>query len=146
VHDAVIDLLIEDLDVGMAAAAQIDTHGDGSDIEMLVGHHVDGFEDLLRMDQHNRASSDPVHETENIFMLDDDLYAQFLADIGHGFLKGSQFELFRFYFSQHDHGKQIVHDGLSDIRDIDTVFGHDLADARHDAYSIQTDYRNDETT
>ncbi len=145
-HDARIDLLAENPDVGMAAAAQIYAHGDRPDVQVLIGHHLDGFENFFRLYRHVRASSDPVHEAENVFMLHDDLYAQFFADSRHGFLEGSQVEAFGLHLGQHDHGEQMVHDTLPDVCYVHGVLSHDTTDACHDPDPILTDDRDDETT
>jgi len=141
-----MDLFVEDSDVWMAASAQVDAHGDCSDIQVLVGHHLDGFKYLFRMYRHVRFSSDSVHEAENIFMLNDNLNAQLFSDGGHGFLEGRQIESRGLDLGLHDHREKVIHDGLPDIGYIDAVFGHYPADAGNDAHTVQSYDRNDETT
>ena len=74
-----MDVIVEDRDIGMAAAAQADPHGDRPDIQVLISHHFYGFKYLFRTNKHDRISSDSVHEAEHIFMLHDDVHAQFRA-------------------------------------------------------------------
>jgi hypothetical protein len=130
----------------MTATAQIDAHGDRPDVQVLIGDHIDGFKDLVRMDKHGRVSLYPVHEAENIFMLNNYLHTQFCADRRHGFLKGGQIYVVGLDFGQHDHGEQIIHNGLPDIGNIDIVFGHDPTDSCHDTHPVQTDNRDYKTT
>ena len=63
-----------------------------------------------------------VHQI--VDMLHDDLHSQPLANNRHGFLEGRQGKVLGLDLGQHDHSKKITHDGLSDVGDIDEMFGH----------------------
>ena len=48
--DFVVDVLVQRVDVRRNAVVQVDADGDGAHVEVLVGHHADGFEDFVGMD------------------------------------------------------------------------------------------------
>ena len=63
--------------LGMGTGTEDDPHGDGPDVQILQLDHPEGFEDLFGDRLMNGL--DPVHDAEDVLVLDHHLHAQLLA-------------------------------------------------------------------
>ena len=50
--EAVVDALRHDVDVLVHAAAQVQAEGDRADVEMLLGDHLQGLDDMFGFKRH----------------------------------------------------------------------------------------------
>jgi len=78
-------------------------------------------------------------------MLYFDLHTQPLAFFCHAVLEGGQVEVLFLDLCQHDHCKEILHDGLADIHYVHFMLGHYRSNASYYSYSIDTYNGNNKT-
>ena len=133
-RDLVVNLVTADAEAGIAAVQQADTHGDGTDIQMLLVDHMLGSQNIFSV-QHG-ATSDPVHGLEDIFPLNTDGQAHVIADSGHFGDKFCQRDVAGGYIRGHHHGEITLHDSLVDIQNIDIIVCQGSTDIGNDAHSV----------
>ena len=80
-RNLVIDSVADDGDVISCAVVEGDTHGDGTNVKVLLLDHIDGFQYVFDVD-HDR-SLDLVHGVENIFVHGTDEKVVVLTEFGH---------------------------------------------------------------
>ena len=104
--DLVINLLAEGIDIRIHAVPQADAHGDGADIQMLLGDHMDGLEYIPSID-HKPCTSDLVHGVKDGGMHAVDLKAHAFAHVLKLVLQHGVVHVKPGDIHQHDHGKEI---------------------------------------
>ena len=115
-----MNVLTELIEIGRCAIQKVDTHGDGTHIEILLLYHLIGFDNLRYID-HIVCFLNSVHHIENFLALAFDLHAHSLTNIGEfiGYFLESFLHLAHVY--DHHHVEILLYDGLRDIQDVDTV-------------------------
>ena len=139
--DLVVDLLAGFLGVRVDAVQQADAHGHGTDIEVFIGQHADGFHNVIAVqDSHNKSlPSDGVHGVKDFLAGHSDLHLHLCAQGGKAVAHGNVVHIAAGQVHQHDHAEHILHDGLGDILDIDIQLGTDRADLGNDTHSVMPD-------
>ena len=137
--DLFINLVAGPTDIAVRTVQEGNAHGDGADVKILVVDHADGFKDVFCV-QHDVLLSDVVHGVEDVLVHYVDLHADFFAESIQTVLQTGEIGVDVGDVKEHDHGEQILHNGLGHVKDVCVVFKADRADLCKDAHGVIADY------
>ena len=85
-----------------------------------------------------------MHVAEDLFFLGMDLHGKFSADIFQLLLENVEIYVAFCDIAKHDHGKNVLKQGLIDIKNIYVAFGNDVGNFCSDADLVLADNGNDD--